>query len=57
MTPCACGEPYCDRLTAREFAPGHDAKRKSVLWKLAREGHEAAEELRRRGWQLPPEMR
>ena len=57
MTPCACGEPSCDRLTAREFAPGHDAKRKSLLWKLAREGHEAAEELRRRGWQLPPEIR
>jgi predicted nuclease with RNAse H fold len=57
MTPCACGDPACDRMTAREFAPGHDAKRKSVLWRLAREGHEAAEELRRRGWQLPPEMR
>jgi predicted nuclease with RNAse H fold len=57
MTPCACGDPSCDRLTAREFAPGHDAKRKSVLWKLAREGHQAGEELRRRGWLLPPEMR
>jgi predicted nuclease with RNAse H fold len=57
MSPCACGDPACDRLTAREFAPGHDARRKSMLWKLARRGHEAVEELRRRGWELPPEMR
>jgi predicted nuclease with RNAse H fold len=56
-TPCACGDPRCDRLTSREFAPGHDAKRKALLWRLAREGREAAEELRRRGWELPPEMR
>ena len=56
-TPCACGEPGCRRLTAREFAPGHDAKRKSALWRAARSGHEAIEELRRRGWELPPEMR
>jgi predicted nuclease with RNAse H fold len=55
--PCGCGDPRCDRLTSREFAPGHDAKRKALLWRLAREGREAAEELRRRGWQLPPEMR
>ncbi|MFB3739548.1 MAG: DUF429 domain-containing protein [Candidatus Velamenicoccus archaeovorus] len=54
---CGCGDPACTALTAREFAPGHDAKRKSVLWKLARAGQEAAEELRRRGWELPPEMR
>jgi predicted nuclease with RNAse H fold len=55
--PCACGDPRCDRLTSREFAPGHDAKRKALLWRLAREGQEAGEELRRRGWELPPEMR
>ncbi|HEX9123807.1 MAG TPA: DUF429 domain-containing protein [Actinomycetota bacterium] len=54
---CGCGDPGCTALTAREFAPGHDAKRKSVLWKLARSGQEAADELRRRGWELPPEMR
>jgi predicted nuclease with RNAse H fold len=57
MTPCSCGDPSCTRLTAREFAPGHDAKRKSALWKAARTGHEAVDELRRRGWELPPEMR
>jgi predicted RNase H-like nuclease len=54
---CGCGDPGCTALTAREFAPGHDARRKSVLWKLARAGQEAADELRRRGWELPPEMR
>jgi predicted RNase H-like nuclease len=57
MSPCACGDPACDRLTSREFAPGHDARRKSMLWRLARQGHDAAEELRRRGWEPPPEMR
>jgi predicted nuclease with RNAse H fold len=57
MSPCACGDPGCTGLTAREFAPGHDAKRKSALWRAARAGHDAARELRRRGWELPPEMR
>jgi len=57
MSPCGCGDPACDRLTSREFAPGHDIRRKSMLWRLARQGHDAAEELRRRGWELPPEMR
>jgi predicted nuclease with RNAse H fold len=57
MRPCTCGDPACGRLTAREFAPGHDAKRKSALWRAARAGHEAVDELRRRGWELPPEMR
>ena len=56
-SPCACGDPGCTALTRREFAPGHDAKLKSALWKAARRGHEAATELRRRGWELPPEMR
>ncbi len=54
---CRCGDPACTSLTAREFAPGHDAKRKSVLWKLARSGQDAVDELRRRRWELPPEMR
>lgn len=54
---CACGVPGCQALTRGEFAPGHDAKRKSTLWRLAREGLEASAELRRRGWQLPPEGR
>ena len=57
MSACACGDPSCSALTAREFAPGHDAKRKSSLWAMARSGQEAVEELRRRGWTLPPEMR
>ncbi len=35
---CGCGTPGCQELTRGEFAPGHDAKRKSMLWRLAREG-------------------
>ncbi|HTG47389.1 MAG TPA: DUF429 domain-containing protein [Actinomycetota bacterium] len=54
---CACGDPGCAELTRTEFAPGHDAKRKSMLWTRAREGRDATDELRRRGWELPPEMR
>ncbi len=54
---CACDDPACHELTRTEFAPGHDAKRKSMLWTRAREGRDATEELRRRGWELPPEMR
>jgi len=54
---CSCGDPGCTALTSSEFAPGHDAKRKSMLWLRARTGDEAVEELRRRGWELPPEMR
>jgi predicted nuclease with RNAse H fold len=57
MSACACGDRGCTSMTAREFAPGHDAKRKSALWAHAREGQEAVEELRRRRWELPPEMR
>lgn len=54
---CGCGDPTCGELTRGEFAPGHDAKRKSMLWQRAREGHDATDELRRRGWEIPPEMR
>jgi predicted nuclease with RNAse H fold len=57
MSRCACGDPGCDRLTNREFAPGHDGKRKSILWRRARSGEDALNELQTRGWQLPPEMR
>ena len=57
MTACGCGDPSCSALTAREFAPGHDAKRKSALWTLARSGEAAVDELKRRRWTLPPEMR
>ena len=35
---CACGDPACHELTRTEFAPGHDAKRKSRLWTSARTG-------------------
>jgi predicted RNase H-like nuclease len=57
LAACGCGSPDCAALTASEFAPGHDAKRKYALWKLARTGQEAVDELRRRGWELPPEIR
>jgi predicted nuclease with RNAse H fold len=52
---CACGT--CDRQVraGRRFAPGHDAKRKSMLWQRVRDGREATDELRRRGWEMPPE--
>ena len=57
LAACGCGDRSCTAITAREFAPGHDAKRKSALWALARSGHEAVDELKRRGWAIPPEMR
>jgi predicted RNase H-like nuclease len=57
LSPCRCGDPSCGELTASEFARGHDAKRKSWLWREARRGDDAVRELRRRGWDLPPEMR
>jgi predicted nuclease with RNAse H fold len=57
LAACACGDPDCRAMTDREFAPGHDAKRKSLLWSQARAGQEAIEELRRRGWETPPDLR
>ena len=57
LSPCACGDPTCSALTASEFAPGHDAKRKSLLWSVARDGDAAVSELRKRGWELPLELR
>jgi len=57
LSPCRCGDPSCAELTGGEFARGHDAKRKAILWGLARTGDEAVRELRRRGWDLPAEMR
>jgi predicted nuclease with RNAse H fold len=54
---CACGDPGCDELVRGQFAPGHDAKRKALLWRNARDGRDAVEELKERGWKLPPEMR
>jgi predicted nuclease with RNAse H fold len=57
LSPCRCGDPSCRDLTGGEFARGHDAKRKALLWQEARRGDEAIRELRRRGWDLPAEMR
>jgi predicted nuclease with RNAse H fold len=57
LTPCGCGDPACTALTKKEFAPGHESKRKSFLWGQARLGDTAVQELRRRGWAIPPEMR
>src|SRR5207302_1381491 len=33
LSPCRCGDPSCGELTGSEFARGHDAKRKSLLWR------------------------
>jgi predicted RNase H-like nuclease len=57
LSRCRCEDPRCRAFTSLEFAPGHDAKRKTLLWQRARGGQEALEELERRGWELPPEMR
>jgi len=57
LSPCACQDPACGEVTRQEFAPGHDAKRKKILWDRARAGRDALEELQRRGWELPPELR
>jgi predicted RNase H-like nuclease len=57
LSRCRCEDPHCRAFTSLEFAPGHDAKRKTLLWQRARSGQEATEELQRRGWELPPEMR
>jgi predicted nuclease with RNAse H fold len=57
LAACGCGDPECHATTDREFAPGHDAKRKSLLWSQARAGQEAVEELRRRGWEIPSDIR
>ncbi|HEY6567991.1 MAG TPA: DUF429 domain-containing protein [Actinomycetota bacterium] len=54
---CACGDPACQQLVKGQFAPGHDAKRKAMLWTRAREGADALDELKERGWKRPPEMR
>jgi predicted nuclease with RNAse H fold len=55
---CMCGEEGCERLVpaGSEFAPGHDAKRKSRLWQQVRDGRASEEELVKRGWRLPPEI-
>jgi predicted RNase H-like nuclease len=53
---CGCGAAGCQELTRGEFAPGHDARRKPMLWGLTRDGRDAVDELRRRGWKMPPEI-
>jgi predicted nuclease with RNAse H fold len=54
---CSCGDPSCQTLVRGTFAPGHDAKRKAMLWRQARDGAAALDELIRRKWKAPPEMR
>jgi predicted nuclease with RNAse H fold len=56
LSPCRCGDPSCREITGAEFARGHDTKRKALLWREARSGDDAIRELRRRGWDLPPEI-
>lgn len=57
LAPCQCGDPSCHETTSGEFAPAHAAKRKALLWDRARAGEDARAELKRRGWELPPELR
>lgn len=57
MTPCSCGDPDCREMTKGEFARGHDSKRKALLWERARGGAEAIDELKRRGWEIPSDIR
>lgn len=57
LSRCACEDPTCSASTSHEFARGHDAKRKSLLWRQALQGQNALAELNRRGWALPPEVR
>ena len=44
-TTAPAAMPACDQLVRGEFAPGHDAKRKAMLWTRAREGADAVDEL------------
>jgi len=52
--PCACG---CGHLTARTWAPGHDATHKKALYEVIRAGGEKAQDARdelvARGWPQP----
>jgi predicted nuclease with RNAse H fold len=57
LAPCQCGDPACRETTSGEFAPAHAAKRKTLLWNRLRAGEESRAELKRRGWELPPELR
>jgi predicted nuclease with RNAse H fold len=54
--PCQC-DPRCPERTSHRFAPGHDAKLKSTLWRQVREGEEALARLRQLGWERPAKLR
>jgi predicted nuclease with RNAse H fold len=54
--PCQC-DPRCAERTAHRFAPGHDAKLKSRLWRQVREGEEALVRLKQLGWERPAKLR
>ena len=51
-SPCQC-DPRCVERTARRFAPGHDAKLKSRLWRQVKDGEEALARLKQLGWERP----
>jgi predicted nuclease with RNAse H fold len=55
-SPCQC-DPRCGERTSHRFAPGHDAKLKSRLWRQVREGEEAQARLKALGWERPPKLR
>ena len=54
--PCQC-DPRCPERTSHRFAPGHDAKLKSRLWRQVREGEEAVARLKQLGWERPAKLR
>jgi predicted nuclease with RNAse H fold len=54
--PCQC-DPRCPERTSHRFAPGHDAKLKSRLWRQVREGEEALARLKQLGWERPAKLR
>jgi predicted nuclease with RNAse H fold len=55
-SPCQC-DPRCTERTSHRFAPGHDAKLKSRLWRQVREGEEALARLKQLGWERPAKLR
>ena len=54
---CACGEPSCTSLTGREFAPATTRSASRPCGSSRATGQEAVDELTRRRWAIPPEMR
>lgn len=55
-SPCQC-DARCPERTSHRFAPGHDAKLKSRLWRQVREGEEALARLKQLGWERPAKLR